>query len=90
MASECSHTLRGIAVVLCRDGNFDKPLFRRDWPYFLAFDLLAVDGEDLRELPVSDRKRRLRSGMPRIESRLLYADHVAERGTALFCAACKE
>jgi ATP-dependent DNA ligase len=29
--------------------NFKSLLFRREWAYFYAFDLLAVDGEDLRE-----------------------------------------
>jgi bifunctional non-homologous end joining protein LigD len=37
--------------------NFKSLLFRREWPYFYAFDLLAVDGEDLREWPLADRKR---------------------------------
>jgi ATP-dependent DNA ligase len=27
-------------------------LFRRDWPFFFAFDLLEVDGEDLRDQPL--------------------------------------
>jgi ATP-dependent DNA ligase len=26
--------------------NFKDQLFRREWPFFMAFDLLAVDGED--------------------------------------------
>jgi hypothetical protein len=26
--------------------NFYSLLFRRDWPYFMAFDLLSLDGED--------------------------------------------
>jgi ATP-dependent DNA ligase len=63
-------------------------VFRRDWPYFFAFDLLAVDGEDLRDRPLLERKRRLRAIMPRIPSRLLYVDHVRKRGTALYREAC--
>jgi ATP-dependent DNA ligase len=33
-----------------RDGrsHFYKLLFRRDWPFFCAFDLLSIEGEDLR------------------------------------------
>jgi hypothetical protein len=36
-------------VCLDRRGrsNFKSLLFRRDWPFFYAFDLLAVDGEDI-------------------------------------------
>jgi bifunctional non-homologous end joining protein LigD len=42
----------------------------------MAFDLLAVDGEDLRALPLHQRKRALKRIMPRVESRLRYVDHV--------------
>src|SRR5438067_8373250 len=84
-----SAVLDGEIVCLDADGrsNFHKLLFRREWPYFYAFDLLAVDGEDLRGVPLIERKRRLRGVMPRIESRLLYVDHLAECGLALFRAA---
>jgi len=83
--------LDGEIVCLDADGrsNFHKLLFRRDWPYFYAFDLLAVDGEDLHERPLLERKRRLRAIMPRIESRLLYVDHVLECGAALHREAFK-
>jgi hypothetical protein len=78
--------------VLCLDAdgrsNFHKPLFRRDWPYF-AFDVLSIDGEDLQDRPLIERKRRLRGIMPRIDSRLLYVDHLHARGSTLFHAACK-
>ena len=49
--------------------NFYNLMFRRDWPYFFAFDLLSVDGEDLRAKPLIERKRRLKRIMPRIDSR---------------------
>jgi len=58
-------------------------------PYFFAFDLLSVDGEDLRAKPLLERKRRRKRIMPRIASRLLYVEHVQERGAALFRAACR-
>lgn len=88
-AYEC--LLDGEIVCLDPDGrsNFHKLLFRRDWPYFFAFDLLSLDGKDLRELPLIQRKRRLRTVMPRINSRLRYVDHVARRGRDLFNAACE-
>jgi len=78
-------------VCLDRDGrsNFYNLLFRRDWPYFFAFDLLSVDGEDLRARPLIERKRRLRRIMSRVESRLLYVDHVEGRGVDLFREACR-
>jgi bifunctional non-homologous end joining protein LigD len=82
--------LDGEIVCLEPDGrsNLYKLLFRRDWPSFVAFDLLTVDGEDLRNRPLLERKRRLKAIMPRIDSRLFYMDHVRERGQALFAAAC--
>jgi bifunctional non-homologous end joining protein LigD len=65
--------LDGEIVCLDRRGrsNFKNLLFRRDWPYFYAFDLLAVDGEDVREWPLIERKRRLRQLVPSVPTRLL-------------------
>jgi bifunctional non-homologous end joining protein LigD len=67
--------------------HFRKLLFRREWEY--AFDVLSVNGTDLRALPLLARKRRLRGIMPKIESRLLYLDHLPERGHDLYRAACE-
>jgi len=98
LCEEIAHSVRAHDAVLdgelvCLDvdgrSNFYKLLFRRDWPYFYAFDLLAVDGQDLRNQPLVERKRRLRAIMPRLDSRLLYVDHLRERGSALFQAACQ-
>ena len=58
------------------------------WPFFVAFDLLAVEGEDLRALPVLARKRRLRPIMPRIQSRLGFMEQIERRGVGVFRAAC--
>ena len=97
LAEEIAHSVRtmsaildGEIVCLGADGRsqFYPLLFRRDWPYFYAFDLLAVDGKDLRDRPLLERKRRLRAVMPRIPSRLLYVDHVRGRGVDLFRQAC--
>ena len=63
-------------------------LFRREWPHFYAFDLLFLNGRDLREMPLLERKRRLRAIMPKVESRVLYLDHIERRGCDLFRAAC--
>lgn len=97
LSEEIAHSVRAMNAVLdgeiaCveHDGrsNFYKLLFRRDWPYFMAFDLLSVDGEDLRDRPLIERKRRLRALMPKVESRLRYVDHVKGRGIDLYRAAC--
>ena len=64
-------------------------MFRREWPYFLALDVLSIDGEDLRALPLVQRKRRLARIMPRVESRLLLLDAIPARGKRLFELACE-
>jgi uncharacterized protein with GYD domain len=47
-----------------------------------------LEGRDLRSLPLLERKRLLARIMPRVECRLLYLDHVRERGSDLFRVAC--
>lgn len=64
-------------------------LFRRGEPCFFAFDLLSYNGEDLRYFPLSDRKHRLRGVVPHEAERLLYCDHIEERGEHLFRLASK-
>jgi bifunctional non-homologous end joining protein LigD len=59
-------------------------LFRHGEPRFYAFDLLCVDGEALRYLPLIERKARLRSVVPQRRDRLLYCDHVEGDGEGLF------
>jgi bifunctional non-homologous end joining protein LigD len=54
-----------------------------------AFDLLWLNGEDLRELPLIERKKRLRKIIGKKAKRVLYVDHVVEHGKALFAEACK-
>jgi ATP-dependent DNA ligase len=57
-------------------------------PHFIAFDALTIDGRDIRGEPLWRRKRQLRRIIPRGESRLLFLDHLQERGQALFEAVC--
>jgi bifunctional non-homologous end joining protein LigD len=82
--------LDGEIVCLKPDGrsDFDALLFRREWPFFYAFDLLSVDGRDLRGQSLLRRKRELRRLMPRHESRLRFVDHLRERGRDLYALAC--
>ncbi len=62
----------------------------RDDILYCAFDLLALDGEDLRKKPLSERKKRLAKlldgqapGGP-----IFYSDHVAGHGAETFAHAC--
>jgi bifunctional non-homologous end joining protein LigD len=87
-----SAVLDGEIVCLDREG---KPqlrdlMFRRGEPRFFAFDLLHCDGEDLRYLPLTDRKLRLRSLVPPRGERLLYCDHIEQDGEGLFRLACEQ
>lgn len=50
---------------------------------FFAFDLVGVEGHDLRAMPLLDRKAALRRVVPDIGP-LRFADHVATRGEAMF------
>jgi bifunctional non-homologous end joining protein LigD len=48
-----------------------------------TFDLLALEGRDLRRLPLVDRKRVLREVLPEVGT-LRYADHVPEVGEEFY------
>jgi bifunctional non-homologous end joining protein LigD len=56
---------------------------------FMAFDLLHLDGRDLRRGPVEDRRERLRKllGANDPERPIQYSDHVAGGGPGFFAAA---
>src|SRR5262249_9223637 len=50
--------------------------------------LLWLAGEDLRDLPLVERKRRLRRIIPRRSAFVLYLDHV-DGGRDLFAEVCR-
>jgi bifunctional non-homologous end joining protein LigD len=81
----------GEIVCLDSDGKpqFCDLLYRRAEPAFIAFDILWRGQEDLRFLPLVDRKQELRRTLARSRSRrLLYADHVQGNGAELFERVC--
>ena len=59
---------------------------REKAPAFCAFDLLWLNGRDLRGLPLLERKQMLQ---PLITPPLLYVGHVERRGVDFFKAACR-
>lgn len=80
--------------IVCLDGNghsrFNELLFRRGLPYFYAFDLLWLNGKDMRGLPLIERKERLKRVV--LESQnpaLVFADHIEQYGTDFFRIICE-
>jgi bifunctional non-homologous end joining protein LigD len=87
----CEAVLDG--EIVCLDGNgrsqFYDLLRRRGTPVF-AFDLLWLDGGDLRSRPLIERKRLLRSIVPEQPSVMLYAEHIEGYGVEFFRLACEQ
>lgn len=56
---------------------------------YIIFDLLALDGSDLREQPLIQRKETLESLMQNAPNNLQYSRHVKGKGRESFLAACR-
>ena len=54
-----------------------------------AFDLMMLDGDDLRRKPFTDRKAALRKLLRRTKGSIQYVEHVEGDGEKMFAAACK-
>jgi bifunctional non-homologous end joining protein LigD len=54
-----------------------------------AFDLLELDGEDLRRKPIETRKAALNRLLPRKQSGILFNQHYKARGETVFRLACQ-
>jgi bifunctional non-homologous end joining protein LigD len=85
-----SVVLDGEIVCLDSEGRsqFYELLFRRGEPRLCAFDLLWIDGENLKYTSLMDRKRRLRPIIPSSD-RIFYCDHIEQHGVSLFQMACE-
>ena len=57
---------------------------------FVAFDLLAVNGRDVRNFSLVVRKRILREIVPKESRCVLFPKHVSRRGRELFAAVCEQ
>lgn len=85
--------LDGELVCLADDGRslFHDLMFNNAPAYFYAFDILWLDGLDLREVPVIERKARLNDVVRNADCpRLLYCDHIETEGEALFSQVCQQ
>jgi ATP-dependent DNA ligase len=82
----------GELVCLDSEGRsiFNELLHRKGRPTFYAFDLLYLNGRDLRQLPLLERKEKLRaliekSGLPGV----ICGKYVEGRGIDLFNEICQ-
>jgi len=83
--------LDGEIVCLDCEGRslFNELLRRRESPGYYAFDLLWLNGRDLRDLPLIERKQRLRKLIFRSQpDGVICAGHIEGRGKALYAEVC--
>ena len=92
------HDLRPRSAVLdgeivCLDdqgrADFADLFYRRREPIFVAFDLLAVSGNDLRHMPLAERKAELCRVLRPHLNHSLYCQHVERDGRGLFGLVCQ-
>ena len=88
-----SISIDGEAVVCGDDGvaDFDK-LHAQGWDgavFLYAFDVLELDGEDLRQEPLERRKARLPKLLARAAAGIQLVEHVELDGATVFEHACK-
>ena len=88
-----SAALDGEVVWLTQDGldDFDALHSRKndEWAMLLAFDLIELDGQDLRDRPLLERKHRLRSLLARADHGLQYVEHLHGDGSMIFEEVCR-
>ncbi len=85
-----SAVLDGEIVCLDKQGRtqFNQLFYRRGEPRFYAFDLLYLNGRDLRKRTLTERKAKLQAIIPLQPLRVLLCDYVEESGEELFNAIC--
>jgi bifunctional non-homologous end joining protein LigD len=68
---------------------FADMMQRRHLARYFAFDLLSLNGDDLRKLPLLTRKEKLKRALPSRSPHVLYVDHSRGNGSALYRLACQ-
>lgn len=68
---------------LLRSGNRVKA-----HAFLYAFDLIEIDGDDLRRTPIEERKARLARLLKRAKPGIQFADHIQEDGAVVFEHVC--
>ena len=85
-------TIDGEAVVIGPDGLTDFEALRRrgagDVAVLYAFDLMELDGDDLRSLPIETRRATLAS-LSRQRGAVRFSEHILGKGPDVFAHACR-
>lgn len=88
--------LDGEAVVLDKDGKSNFQLLQNSLNSnsdstirLFLFDLMYLNGEDLREKKLEERKELLLDLIPKLHSYIKYSDHVKQKGDEFFKLSCK-
>ena len=89
--------LDGEVVALMPDGSISFQALQNAFDtrsetnlVYYVFDLLYLDGYDLRQVGLLDRKRALAAIVPSAASGLIrYSDHISGRGEVVFAEACR-
>ena len=84
--------LDGELACVDNDGltQFDALMSGQSSAHFFAFDILLLDGEDLRDRPCLERKHLLKGVTDAETSRLHYVDHIVGEGERLFDLICQK
>jgi bifunctional non-homologous end joining protein LigD len=76
-----------------QDGGADFDRLHSRWfeqeAIACAFDLLKLDGDDLRRRPLAERKAAFQKLLKKTEGGIQYVHHHDDEGEKLFEAACK-
>ena len=88
-----SFHIDGEGVVCREDGMavFDRLHSKGydDQCFLYAFDLIELNGEELRRRPLIDRKQRLRNLLARRKSGIVFNEHIDGDGETIFAHACR-
>lgn len=90
-----SAVIDGEAVVIGPGGKPDFQALRRELGsktsriQYYAFDLLALNGEDMRDWPLVQRKQRLRMLLRRAPKSIVYVDHLQGDSREIIQKACE-
>ena len=86
-----SFLIDGEATVLRPDGisDFDALRNRRYQATLIAFDLIELNGDDLRNEKLADRKQRLAKILAKATDAIQYSEHLDHDGPVVFEHACR-